>query len=409
MEPYDITIVGAGPAGVSCALSLLPTDLKVLIIDKENFPRDKICGDALSGDVMKQLKNFFPKVYEDFKDLPMIHPSYGVKIFAPNGDELDINFNKSDDSAPGYTYKRLDFDDFLFRKLLELKPDNFIIKQGFKIEKMYENNPGNEIIIEGENLTFSTKMVVGADGFKSMVKRTFLPGKIEKRHYCAGIRTYMENVKGLSQKNHIELHFLPEISPGYFWIFPVSKNLANVGLGILSEEVSERKLNLHEIFQEIITLHPVLSKRFKQAEYLDELKGYGLPLGSKKRTLSGDHFLLVGDAASLIDPFTGEGIGNALRSGRYAAEHLKMNFAKNDFSVRFNREYDQYIYKKMWREFRISSGIQRLSNYPMLFNFVIKKAKTNSSLKKLLTNMLDDVNIKKELLSPMFYLKLLIS
>lgn len=405
MEDFDVTIVGAGPAGVACAISLIPSGLKVLVLEKEVFPRDKICGDALSGDVIKQLRQFYPAVFEDLPDMQNANPSYGLKIFSPDDNILEIDFKNNGKTAPGYICKRLDFDNFLFKKLLEMKTDNYLVKQGFKI---IDIQPGRDhILIKGEEKSYRTKIIVGADGFKSIVKRSFLSSNIEKKHFCAGIRTYMKNIKGLSPKNLIELHFLSEILPGYFWIFPLPDNTANVGLGVLSKEVSERKMNLKEIFNEIISFHPVLSKRFKNAEFIDDLKGYGLPLGSKKRVLSGDRFLLVGDAAGLIDPFTGEGIGNALRSGRYAAEHICRCFEKNNFSRKFNREYDQYIYKKMWRELKISRGMQKLLNYPFLFNYVVKKAKNNSSLKKVLVSMLDDADIKEELLSPKFYLKLL--
>jgi menaquinone-9 beta-reductase len=139
------------------------------------------------------------------------------------------------------------------------------------------------------------------------------------------------------------------------------------------------------------------------------VKGYGLPLGSKKRTCSGDRFLLLGDAAGLIDPFTGEGIGNAIRSGRIAAAHLIKAFEQNRFDARFNTLYDEEIYSKMWKELKISRSMQHLLHYPKLVNFVFHKALKNQSVRSLLTSMLSDVDIKKELVKPSFYIKLIFS
>jgi len=108
----------------------------------------------------------------------------------------------------------------------------------------------------------------------------------------------------------------------------------------------------------------------------------------------------------LIDPFTGEGIGNAIRSGRIAADHLIKSFDNQQFDSNYNKHYDKVIYQKMWKELRVSRALQKLLQYPKLFNFVIKKANTNSSVRTLLSSMLTDVNLKKELLKPGFYLKL---
>ncbi len=404
MKQFDVIVVGAGPAGMACAYSLLQSDLSILILEKKQFPRDKVCGDALSADVINQLKSFFPSVYQDFIRLPTSLPSYGVKFFAPNEDHIEIDIKKKKESAPGYICRRVDFDNFLFQKFIEVKREGISIIQGIDIHDIEKSRQGVEV--KTDQGTFSGKVIVGWDGTNGVVRKKFLGIGIEKKHHCAGIRAYVKNVHGLSRKNSIELHFLKDTLPGYFWIFPLTDNTANVGLGVLSKEVSERKINLRELLIEIMEYHPVLSKRFKNSDIEGDIKGFGLPLGSKKRVLSGDRFLLTGDAAGLIDPFTGEGIGNALRSGRYAAEHVLRSFKKGDFSKKFNKKYDRYVFSKTWKELRVSRGIQNLLYYPVLFNFVIRKAKNNPSLKKLLTSMLEDVDLKKELLKPGFYMKL---
>ncbi len=405
MNLFDVIVVGAGPAGIACTFSLLDSGLSVLLLEKHQFPRDKVCGDALSADVVKQLRKFFPAAYNDFKELSVIQPSYGVKFFAPNEQSIEIEFRSESGDAPGYICRRRDFDHFLFEKLMSGKNERITIRQGAEIQKIKRNSDGIEV--QTDLGVFNGKMIIGCDGSNSVVRRTFFGTGIERKHHCAGVRAYMKNVKGISEKKSIELHFLKDILPGYFWIFPLTDNTANVGVGILSEEISHRKINLREILNEIIDFHPEISKRFASAEMVGDIKGFGLPLGSKKRRLSGERFLLAGDAAGLIDPFTGEGIGNALRSGRYAAEHAIKCFEQNRFSAHFNKKYDRFVFKKMWRELRLSGRIQKLLYYPALFNFVIGKAQKNPALRKLLSGMLDDVTLKKELLKPIFYFRLL--
>ncbi|HBY67892.1 MAG TPA: geranylgeranyl reductase, partial [Flavobacteriaceae bacterium] len=124
---------------------------------------------------------------------------------------------------------------------------------------------------------------------------------------------------------------------------------------------------LKQKFTELIENHPNLKSRFKNAKPLETIKGFGLRLGSKKKQLSGDHFLLLGDAANLIDPFTGEGIGNAIRSGRIAAEHIKKAFKERRFDADFNKKYDTNIYQAMWNELRVSKSLQNLLKTSMAF------------------------------------------
>lgn len=403
LNKYDVAIIGAGPAGWACAMTLANSGLKIALIDKAKFPRDKICGDAISADVIRQLKSFFPKVYSSFLKLESKTASHGVRFFAPNGQGLDISF-QSKDIAPGYICKRMDFDHFLFDHLQSNAP-NIEIIQGFQVANIARGY--NEFTIEGFKSNISAAMVAGADGANGIVKRKLMHDKVELNHHCAGIRAYYKNVGGIHRNNFIELHFLNPLLPGYFWIFPLPGNIANVGLGVLSKQVSKKEINLNKLFKDLISSHKPIAERFANAEVLQEPRGFGLPIGSKKRAISGDRFVLAGDAAGLIDPFTGEGIGNALRSGRYAAEHIRKCFEKNAFSAEFNKQYDKFVYTKMWNELRISRGMQNLLYYPFLFNYVTKKARQNDALRRVLVNMLENTSRRKDLLSPAFYLKLL--
>ena len=377
--------------------------LSVAVIDKAVFPRDKTCGDALSVDVINQLSILSQDLASTFNDFPSKMPSHGVKIFSPDHGHIDIPFVHQGKEKCGYICSRLDFDNLLIQQLKKIPCVTLFENCNLhKVETRKE-----DIKVHTEEGTFTGQIIIGADGAQSIVTKQLGTFKTERKHYSAGLRIYYEGVSSFHEGHFIELYFFRKILPGYLWIFPLPDNKANVGIGMLSSEVSKKKINLKETLQEFLTTHPVLKERFKDAKALESVKGFGLPLGSKKRKISGDRFLLAGDAASLIDPFTGEGIGNAIRSGRVAAEHILKCFDEEDFSDSFNSAYDQEIYRRMWKEFRISRTLQQLCRHPRLFNFVVKKANQSKHVQQLLVDALAHVDKKKSLIHPGFYYRLL--
>lgn len=403
-KKFDVIIVGAGPAGTASAISLAKSGLRVALLDKATFPRDKICGDALSVDVINQLAILSDKLAAQFDGLKNKIPSYGVKIFSPDHNHIDIPFIYKNAKSCGYISPRINFDHLLFDH----------VKQ-YTTTHIYENCTVTNVEITDDKAAvqttqgiFSAKMVIGADGAHSIISKISGGIKVEKAHYSAGLRVYYEGVSGFHEESFIELHFFKDILPGYLWVFPLAGNKANVGIGMLSSTVSKKKINLKETLHTLLKTHPHLKERFEQAKPLETIKGYGLPLGSKKRNLSGEKFLLTGDAAALIDPFSGEGIANAIRSGRVAAEHVIKCFEQNVFSASFNKAYDREIYRRMWNEFKISRTLQKVVRYPVLFNFVIKKASQSKYLQKFLIDALAQVEKKKKiLLNPAFYYRML--
>lgn len=400
---FDIAIVGAGPAGCSAAIKLAASGLSIAIIDKASFPRDKICGDALSVDVINQLSMLSEELAIEFQQMAEKTAAHGVTIYAPNGHGVNIPFVNKGEKKCGYIVTRQDFDHLLFKT----------VKRNTKIQ-VFENQTistvdleNGWVALEGDDLFLKCKLVIGADGAYSIVNKHLGKIQVDKRHYSAGLRVYYENVEHFHKDNYIELYFFQDILPGYLWVFPLPNKKANVGIGMLSSAVSRKKVNLRAKLQELTSSHPLLKERFSDARELETIKGFGLPLGSKKRSVSGERFLLTGDAAGLIDPFSGEGIANAIRSGRVAAEHAIECFKAQDFSSTFNTSYDKEIYSRMWKEFKISRSLQNLCKYPWLFNFVVSKAAQSTYLTKLLTQALAEVDVKKILTRPGFYLRLL--
>lgn len=390
------------------ALTLASKGIPCTLVDKAKFPRDKICGDALSGKVVEVFKKLDPGLVDRMAGDPTHLGSWGVNFVAPNTKMLRVPFRKDfshDDQAPGFIAKRIDFDDFLVE---EVRKNELVdLREGVALEVFRREN--EEWVLENKAGTQSirSKLVIAADGAYSRFAKEFGAMKMEPNHYCAGLRAYYKGVTGMDQDNFIELHFLKDLLPGYFWIFPLPKGMANVGVGMRSDVLRKEKINLKERLQHVLTHYPQLRERFEGAELVDEIRGFGLPLGSKKRRISGDGFMLVGDAASLIDPFTGEGIGNALYSGWFAAHQAARSLEEGNLSADFMRQYDREVYERLWDELRLSRRMQQLVRYPWLFNFVVNKARKNKVLSETISCMFEDLDLRERLKKPSFYFKLL--
>jgi geranylgeranyl reductase family protein len=406
----DICIIGAGPGGATAALHLANAGQPCLLLDRATFPRDKICGDALSGKVLSELRRIHETLPARLNASPAQVPSWGIDFFAPNGRKLAVPFkpryDKALDRAAGHVAKRIDFDNFLIEEVRRRPGIDF--RENVDVARTERRPDGGWQLLDKAGQEIATcRLLLVANGAQSEFARKVAGHALEPNHHCAGLRTYYQNVSGLSPDNFIELHFIKEFLPGYLWIFPLPNGQANVGVGMLSQTVADRKINLRQRLDEILSTHPALAPRFAGAERLGPVRGFGLPLGSKRRALSGEGYLLLGDAGSLIDPFSGEGISHAMVSGRHAAHWAAAAIKKADFSAGFLQNYDKAVYNRLGKELRLSRVMQRLLNFPSLFNFVANRAIKNPTLAETLSMMFLDLDLRERLRQPGFYFRLL--
>ncbi|TXH26442.1 MAG: geranylgeranyl reductase family protein [Cyclobacteriaceae bacterium] len=364
---FDVAVIGAGPAGSTAALAMLNSGLRVALIDMATFPRDKTCGDAVAAYVPKVLATIsdeFRAEFEAFSKRQVVHI---CRVFAPNGQPLDFKFSES-----GNIIKRTELDNFLCglaQRQKHVTPffDCRVNSIAFKPnQKIWELQTASGVL--------HAKLIIGCDGANSVVTRQLSDGRLLQEHHSAAVRAYFTDVEGVNPES-FELHFINELPLGYFWIFPESDGSFNVGLGALSKFISDKQLNLRELLQHVVTKHDSISKRFTKANRISDVKGFGLPLGSRKIPISGNAWMLCGDAAHLIDPLTGEGIGQAMASGRFAGWMAVDCFKKNNFSAEFMKSYDRQVYKKFWAPHRKSYLMQRyLVPRFTLFNKVFELA-----------------------------------
>jgi menaquinone-9 beta-reductase len=412
----DVLIVGAGPGGCTAALKLAQLGVDVMLVDKAHFPRDKVCGDALSGKVVRTLERLDPALAIALREQSDLLPSWGVTFVAPDGRSLRVPFsrNTGDGQAPGAILPRMQFDNFM---LEAVKRDGRVrVIEGATAKLSERTNGVWTVDLVGHDLPFTncrSRLLLDASGANSHFARHVGKLPMEPRHHCAGVRAYYQGVSDLDALGFIELIFMKELLPGYLWIFPLPKGRANVGLGLRSDMVRKRGVDLKALMAKLIAEHPQLRTRFANATMEGSIQGMGLPLASKRWPISGDGYMLIGDAAHLIDPFTGEGISHAMISGMHAADVAAgvittPRQATSGKGWQRLHEYDQRVWKRLGKEIAISTRLQQLANKPWLFNLVVNKAINNPALADTISSMFNDLDMRERLKSPRFYLDLLL-
>lgn len=374
---YDIVVVGAGPAGASCAMAL-KDNLRCAVIDKATFPRDKVCGDAIPGRAIRVMEEISPDLISDFTRFSEKQLIRTGRAVAPSGAMLDLHFQRH-----GYCASRMEFDAFLYDKAREMTGADFF--SGDALKDIQRDEAGLLLQLKsGKHLRAA--MVVACDGAQSVVAKKLADKKVDKDNYSGAVRAYMKNVKGVPEDT-MAIYFLKDYLPGYFWIFPLKGNYYNVGFGMMSKDIAARKLNLKAALKDICDSDE-LRGNFSEASFEGDIRGYNLPMGGRKQSISGERYMLCGDAASLIDPATGEGIGNAMLSGRLAALQLMDCFDQKRFDAGFMKQYDDAVYRALWKELRNKKLVQQsIGHSPVLLNQLITAASKYGWLKKIVSKV----------------------
>ena len=353
---FDAIVVGGGPGGSAAAGYLAMKGQRVLLIEKGVWPRDKVCGDAVGGKSLSHVAALGVK--PRLEATPHFRVT-GILFSSPKGNSVRVPLPEEDVERPeaGYALPRAQFDHLMFERSTELvlEAGGAVVQGGDVRTVLFDDGQGGEdpgagsgeartgraVEVrlggrQGETYTWHSREVVGAAGYRcpvatALVEETHGEAMVDRMHYCAGYREYWHNVEGCGpEAGDIEIHFVDSIIPGYFWLFPVSEGVVNVGIGMVIGLMDKQKKKLKAMQADVIANHPLFKERFANATMVEgSAKGWQLPFGSPRkkesrqpRRAAGSGIRLVGDAASLVDPFSGEGVGNALVTGEMAARHI---------------------------------------------------------------------------------------
>ncbi|MCI0396011.1 MAG: NAD(P)/FAD-dependent oxidoreductase [Chloroflexi bacterium] len=371
----EIIVVGAGPSGATVAMALAQMGHDVLLLDRQSFPRDKTCGDAVPSGAIQVLNSLgmAGKIHE-----ANFYPVTKLLLSSPRGYILEADLKPGFNGANSYIVPRLCFDALLKEHAVASGAE---FCQAQVKEPIVEDDrvTGVRARMNGLVQEISARLVIGADGVTSVIARALRPDKHQDVHRAVALRAYVDDIEEIPYE--VEFYLYKEILPGYAWIFPLGEGQANVGLGMRLDKFRQSGQSLEELLALFLEM-PLIKKRLKHGGRLHDIATWQLNFGSQKQLqLAYDGALLIGDAASLINPLTGGGIHNGVISAHLAAEVAHEALAKGDTSLDQLKSYQQRCEEIMSQGMQRSYLLQRsLIYFPWLTDILVGWGKANGHL-----------------------------
>ncbi|MDR3337317.1 MAG: NAD(P)/FAD-dependent oxidoreductase [Treponema sp.] len=327
----EVIVVGAGPGGSACAAYLARAGVDVLLLDKEIWPRDKPCGDGQTARAIPHIKEL--GFFDEFASKGFM--SQGSLWTAPNHSTIEFP------AGGGYCTPRRIFDDEVRHTAMRFGAE--MIENAWVYDVILEDGfvKGVKAKINGEYLELRSKLVVGADGSHSLIAQKIGMFHDTDENACVVGRCYVQvDPKDFAGK--VEIHLDKDVMPGYVWIFPERNNIVNLGLGFQRSlyNKSTGVKTLQETLRKWIEESP-FGKPVRGKKWIGEFRGWRIPndMGVDRKDNYVNGCMLIGDAASLIVPFSGEGVGPAMDSALIVSDVAQTALKKNDFSGEVLKEY----------------------------------------------------------------------
>lgn len=389
---WDVAVVGAGPGGSTAAARLAKSGLEVLLLDRAAFPRDKTCGDALSppGLALLDELGLGPQVRAAGRAVG------GVRLVSPAGLQVAAPLP----GGPALVVRRLALDDLL-RRNAEAAGARF--EPGVRVRAL-ESLPGC-VRLSGEaadrSFSADARLVVLAVGASLPLVQAAGLGPRRPR-FAVAARQYVSGLRELAAELQIRFDGVP--LPGYAWVFPLSPESANLGAGFF--DGARRAPASAAAALEGFLAWPGAAGTLRGARREGPLRGYPLRMDFDRSEVAHGRCLAVGEAAGLVNPFTGEGIDLALESARLAARALAEGFERGDPLVGV-RAYARRVRHRYRRPFRLTRLLRTLYMNPRLLDPLMRACAGSPDSLALLLKVLVETKDVGRALDPRLLLRAL--
>ncbi|MBB5871276.1 geranylgeranyl reductase family protein [Allocatelliglobosispora scoriae] len=396
----DVIVVGAGPGGSTTAFHLASHGLNVLLLEKTEFPREKVCGDGLTPRAVKQLINMGIDTSPEAGWLR----NKGLRVIG-GGVRLELDWPDLA-SFPDYglTRTRLDFDDLLAKRAVEA---GAVLRTNTNVTGPVLDAAGRVVGVEAlvgrgkEPVTYRAPLVVSADGVSArfplalgIAKREDRPMGVAVRRYyrCAAKANddYLESWLELRSKESDG-----KLLPGYGWIFGMGDGRINVGLGVLNSSKAYQKTNYRQMLLDWMSSTPEEWGLTDESNADGGIQGAALPMGFNRTPHYTRGLLLVGDSGGMVNPFNGEGIAYAMESGELAAEVMIQALARAEGPERERAlsAYPTELKARYGGYYRLGGVFVKMIGNPQVMKLATKHGMPHPTLMrfvlKLLANLTD--------------------
>ncbi|GAA2492245.1 geranylgeranyl reductase family protein [Winogradskya humida] len=399
-DEADVIVVGAGPGGSAAAYHMARHGLRVLLLEKTEFPREKVCGDGLTPRAVRQLVRMGIDTSEK---AGWLH-NRGLRVIG-GGVRLELDWPDLA-SFPNYglVRTRLDFDDMLAKRAVEA---GVLLRTGVNVTGPVLDADGRAIGVEAkvgpgkEPVQYRAPLVVAADGVSGKLPLAMGLAKRDDRPLGVAVRRYY-NAPGWDGDNYLESWLElrsaqnpDRLLPGYGWIFGLGDGRVNVGLGILNSSTAFGKTNYKSLLTDWLATTPEDWGMRDEANADGPILGAALPMGFNRVPHYTRGMLLVGDSGGMVNPMNGEGIAYAMESGELAAEVAVQALARAAGADRERalQAYPAELKDRFGGYYRVGGIFVKLIGNPQIMRLATKHGMPHPTLMrfvlKLLANLTD--------------------
>jgi geranylgeranyl reductase family protein len=390
----SVVVVGAGPAGSAAARGLAQAGVETLLVDRQEFPRDKVCGDALIPDALAALEAL------SLRDRVLAHARRlaRVRIYAPNGSHVDLDGESA-------CLPRRRFDDILRRAAIEagarfaapLSIETPILVDGEVAGARFWDQAARR------HVEVRADLVLLATGAAVAPLRAFGMCLRERPSAIAARRYYRVTGSAELELAFLCLSFDRSTSPGYGWLFPGPDGVVNAGVGVFDDGRGTGRPNLRDRFEQFVRSFPLARRVLRDAEPLTPLRGAPLRTAMAGSARARPGVLVLGEAAGLTYPFSGEGIGKAMESGliaaRLAAESLRSSERAADRRRAVSLAYERELEARFAARFRAYRIAQDWLASPTFANVLAWRARRGRHARAQLEGLLSETTDPRGLFS----------